>query len=168
MFFSCNLTFLDNAHELVNTITFLIDKLERLRVSPRIENGLSVIITYVSRQLKRLKDHTSIMAIRVTRPRGKRIIHLYGINQERDLVHLSFSTSASLRSRDTPGYPEKSQSATRCGPLTSSYAPDLLSLLSLSLPLSLSLSLSPSLTVLLSTPERRRWYGVPYRRFTYI
>ena len=165
MFFSCNLTFLDNAHELVNAITFLIDKLERLRVS-RIENGLSVIITYVSRQLKRLKDHTSIMAIRVTRPRGKRIIHLYGINQERDLVHLSFSTSASLRSRDTPGYPEKSQSATRCGPLTSSYAPDLLSLLSLSLPLSLSLSLppslslslslSPSLTVLLSTPERRR------------
>ncbi|KYN14020.1 hypothetical protein ALC57_13776 [Trachymyrmex cornetzi] len=65
-----------------------------------------------------LKDHTSIMAIGVTRPRGKRVIHLYGIN------HLSFSTSASLRSRDTPGYPEKSQSAaTRCcGPLTRVYS----------------------------------------------
>lgn len=96
-------------------------------------------------------------------------LRLHGINQGFSRppfsLSLSLSAEAPLRSRDTPGYPEKSQPATKCGPLTSSYALDPLCL-SLSSPL-FSLLLSFSLAALLGTPERR-WYGVPYRRFTYI
>lgn len=94
-------------------------------------------MAYASRQLRLMRlprgayvDH---QATRITRE-GESFVYVVLIKRSRP--PLSFSASAPLRSRDTPGYPEKSQPATRCGPLTSSYAPDLLSLSS-------SFSLSP-------------------------
>lgn len=108
------------------------------RVS-HIENFLywfSVIMAYALQQLRCcdcVEERTSITATRITWE-GESFVYTVLIKRSRP--PLSFSASAPLRSRDTPGYPEKSQPATRCGPLTSSYAPDLLSLSS-------SFSLSP-------------------------
>lgn len=114
------------------------DKCERLRIS-RIKNDLSVIMVHASRQLRRrdrLKDHTSITAIRITRPRGRRVIHLCGINQ--GISPTSLFPRVLLCGHGTPRGTRRRASRLRCGPLTSSYAPDLLSLSSSFSPLPLS------------------------------